>query len=129
MVSGAIVLYQGKGETGQPVLKCRTRRIEAPLGAPLSMSPNSPAEETRTLKVRQRRFKSCFGHFATLMVRSPRKGRMTRWYGTGPASSGTIMNPLALIKQQLEKAARLREAQMASLVYRGVAYVPKPHWF
>jgi len=63
------------------------------------------------------------------MVRSPRKGRMTRWHGTGPASSGTIMNPLALIKQQLEKAARLREAQMASLVYRGVAYVPKPHWF
>jgi hypothetical protein len=54
---------------------------------------------------------------------------MTRWYGTGPASSGTIMNPLALIKEQLEKAARLREAQMASLVYRGVAYVPKPHWF
>jgi hypothetical protein len=41
----------------------------------------------------------------------------------------TIMNPLALIKQQLEKAARLREAQHASLVYRGVAYVPKPHWF
>jgi hypothetical protein len=39
---------------------------------------------------------------------------MTGWYGTGPASSGTIMNPLALIKQQLEKAARLREAQMAS---------------
>jgi len=39
------------------------------------------------------------------------------------------MNPLALIKQQLEKAARLHEAQMASLVYRGVAYVPKPHWF
>lgn len=39
------------------------------------------------------------------------------------------MNPLALIKQQLEKAARLREAQMASLVYRGVAYTPKPHWF
>ncbi len=39
------------------------------------------------------------------------------------------MNPLALIKQQLEKAARLREAQMASLVYRSVAYVPKPHWF
>jgi hypothetical protein len=63
------------------------------------------------------------------MVRSPRKGRMTRCYGTGAASSGTIMNPLALIKQQLEKAARLREAQHASLVYRGVAYVPKPHWF
>lgn len=39
------------------------------------------------------------------------------------------MNPLALIKQRLEKAARLREAQMASLVYRGVAYAPKPHWF
>ena len=43
------------------------------------------------------------------------------------------MNPLALIKRQLEKAARLREAQMVMisdhLVYRGVAYVPKPHWF
>ena len=67
--------------------------------------------------------------FVTLMVRSPRKGRMTRWYGTGPASSGTIMNPLALIKQQIEKAARLREAQHASLFYRGISYVPKPHWF
>jgi hypothetical protein len=67
--------------------------------------------------------------FDTLKVRSPRKGRMTRWHGTGPASWRTPMNPLALIKQQLEKAARLREAQMASLVYRGVAYVPKPHWF
>jgi hypothetical protein len=42
---------------------------------------------------------------------------------------GTTMNPLALIKKQIEKAARLREAQHASLVYRGVAYVPKPHWF
>jgi len=39
------------------------------------------------------------------------------------------MNPLALIKQQLEKAARLREAQAATLVYRGVAYNPKNHWF
>ena len=39
------------------------------------------------------------------------------------------MNPLALIKQQLEKTARLKEAQHAYLVYRGVAYVPKPHWF
>ena len=67
--------------------------------------------------------------FDTLRVRSPRKGRMTRWHGTGPASWRTTMNPLALIKQQLEKAARLREAQHASLVYRGVAYVPKPHWF
>lgn len=46
---------------------------------------------------------------------------------------GTIMNPLLLIKQQLEKAARLREAQMAMVtnqfVYRGVPYSPKPHWF
>lgn len=32
------------------------------------------------------------------------------------------MNPLLLIKQQLEKTARLREAQMAALVYRGVPY-------
>lgn len=39
------------------------------------------------------------------------------------------MNPLALIKQKLEKAARLREAQAATLTYRGVAYVPKDHWF
>jgi hypothetical protein len=39
------------------------------------------------------------------------------------------MNVLQLIKEQLQKAARLREAQHASLVYRGVAYVPKPHWF
>jgi len=38
------------------------------------------------------------------------------------------MNPLALIKQQLEKAARLKEAQHASLVYRGVAYTPKSRW-
>ena len=37
------------------------------------------------------------------------------------------MNVLQLIKEQLQKAARLREAQHASLVYRGVAYEPKPH--
>jgi hypothetical protein len=43
------------------------------------------------------------------------------------------MNPLALIKKQLEKQARLREAQLAmisnELTYRGVRYMPKPHWF
>ena len=38
------------------------------------------------------------------------------------ASSETIMNVLLLIKQQLEKAARLRNAQMAHLTYRGVPY-------
>jgi len=54
---------------------------------------------------------------------------MTRWHGTGPASWRTTMNPLLLIKQKLEKAARLREAQTATLVYRGIAYVPKDHWF
>ena len=36
------------------------------------------------------------------------------------------MNPLALIKRQLEKSARLQDAQMAMianpLVYRGVPY-------
>jgi hypothetical protein len=33
MVSGAIVLYQGKRGVGPPALKCCTRRIEAPLSA------------------------------------------------------------------------------------------------
>jgi hypothetical protein len=32
------------------------------------------------------------------------------------------MNILAMIKAKLEKAARLREAQLAHLVYRGVSY-------
>lgn len=54
-------------------------------------------------------------------------------HGTGDGHGVTTMNPLLLIKQQLEKAARLREAQLAMIqnqfVYRGVAYTPKPHWF
>jgi hypothetical protein len=33
MVSGAIVLYQGKRGAGLPALKCCARRIEAPLSA------------------------------------------------------------------------------------------------
>lgn len=33
------------------------------------------------------------------------------------------MNVLAMIKAKLQKAARLREAQFASLVYRGVPYI------
>jgi hypothetical protein len=61
--------------------------------------------------------KNTFGPRAAYHLRMERASRLWR----------TTMNPLALIKQQLEKAARLREAQHASLVYRGVAYAPKPH--
>ena len=34
------------------------------------------------------------------------------------------MNTLTLIKKQIEKAARLHDAQIAHTVYRGVAYSP-----
>jgi hypothetical protein len=43
-------------------------------------------------------------------------------HATGPGSWRIIMNFLAMIKAKLEKAARLREAQLAHLVYRGVSY-------
>lgn len=34
------------------------------------------------------------------------------------------MNTLNLIKKQIEKAARLHDAQIANTAYRGVAYNP-----
>jgi hypothetical protein len=50
MVSGAIVLYQGKRGAGQPVLKCRIKRIEAPLGALNFTCPSSPIGRGQDLK-------------------------------------------------------------------------------
>ena len=87
----------------QLALKCCRRRIEAPLSALCLLCYSE----------------STFGPRAAYLLRVERISRLWR----------TILNPLALIKRQIEKAARLREAQHASLVYRGVAYVPKPHWF
>lgn len=43
-------------------------------------------------------------------------------HATGPGSWNIPMNVLAIVKAKLEKAARLRQAQMAHLVYRGVSY-------
>jgi len=43
-------------------------------------------------------------------------------HATGPGSWNIPMNVLAIVKARLEKAARLREAQLAHLAYRGVSY-------
>jgi hypothetical protein len=41
---------------------------------------------------------------------------MKGWHGTGPVSWENAMNHLLLIQQRILKAARLREAQLASLL-------------
>lgn len=38
------------------------------------------------------------------------------------------MTPLALVKNQIEKALRLKDAQKASLTYRGVPYEKTVCW-
>jgi hypothetical protein len=46
----------------------------------------------------------------------------------GSKTAENQMTPLALVKNQIEKALRLKDAQKASLIYRGVPYEKTVHW-
>ena len=53
--------------------------------------------------------------FATISVRSSYLGRKPWQQGTGLPQMRHVMNPLALIREQILKAERLRQAQLASV--------------
>ena len=53
--------------------------------------------------------------FATIWVRSSHLGRKPWQQGTGLPPVRPVMNPLALIREQILKAERLRKAQLASV--------------
>jgi hypothetical protein len=53
--------------------------------------------------------------FATISVRSSHLGRKPWQQGTGLPQLRHVMNPLALIREQILKAERLRQAQLASV--------------
>ena len=53
--------------------------------------------------------------FATILVRSSHLGRKPWQQGTGLPQLRHVMNPLALIREQIRKAERLRQAQLASV--------------
>ena len=53
--------------------------------------------------------------FATISVRSSHQGRKPWQHGTGLPQLRHVMNPLALIREQILKAERLRQAQLASV--------------
>jgi len=52
---------------------------------------------------------------ATISVRSSHLGRKPWQQGTGLPQVRHVMNPLALIREQILKAERLRQAQLASV--------------
>ena len=53
--------------------------------------------------------------FATISRRSSHPGRKPWQQGTGLPHERHVMNPLALIREQILKAERLRQAQLASV--------------
>ena len=53
--------------------------------------------------------------FATISIRSSLLGRKPWQQGTGLPHVRHAMNPLALIREQILKAERLRQAQLASV--------------
>ena len=53
--------------------------------------------------------------FATISVRSSHLGRKPWQQGTGLPQLRHVMNPLALIREQIRKAERLRQAQLATV--------------
>lgn len=53
--------------------------------------------------------------FATIPERSSHLGRKPWQQGTGLPQMRHVMNPLALIREQILKAERLRQAQLASV--------------
>ena len=53
--------------------------------------------------------------FATISGRSSHLGRKPWQQGTGLPQTRPVMNPLALIREQILKAERLRQAQLASV--------------
>jgi len=53
--------------------------------------------------------------FATICLRSSPSGRNPWQQGTGLPPMRHVMNPLALIREQILKAERLRQAQLASV--------------
>ena len=53
--------------------------------------------------------------FATISIRSSHLGRKPWQQGTGLPQRRHVMNPLALIREQILKAERLRRAQLASV--------------
>jgi len=53
--------------------------------------------------------------FATIYIRSSHLGRKPWQQGTGLPQRRHVMNPLALIREQILKAERLRRAQLASV--------------
>ena len=53
--------------------------------------------------------------FATISIRSSHLGRKPWQQGTGLPQMRHVMNPLALIREQILKAERLRQAQLASV--------------
>ena len=53
--------------------------------------------------------------FATVSIRSSHLGRKPWQQGTGLSQLRHVMNPLALIREQIRKAERLRQAQLATV--------------
>ena len=52
---------------------------------------------------------------ATISLRSSHSGRKPWQQGTGLPQRRHVMNPLALIREQILKAERLRQAQLATV--------------